>query len=474
MKRPAASLAGLLILVLHGPVQGGEAPAHVPGDERLGGATTVEATGPDAFSQPAANMPLTSRGDFFAGNAFFTQPWVTAPASTEGRDGLGPLFNLNACQGCHLNDGRGRAPRTGKPMNAALVRISRPVPPEPDAAQRAAVATHGVLPEPTYGTQIQPFGVNGLTGEPKPFVEWETVGGAYADGTTYDLRRPRLRFEPHADQPPLIADVQTSIRTAPPMIGLGLLEAIPESDIEAAADPEDADGDGISGRVNRIAGGPDGDARLGRFGWKANVPTIREQVAGAFHGDMGLTTPVLPQPPCEAGQAACLAAPGGGDPEVSEEILALIVSYSSRLAVPAQRDPTAERVARGRALFHEAQCAACHSPDQNTATETALPELADQAIHPYTDLLLHDMGPGLADGRPDHRANGREWRTPPLWGIGLTGTVSGNVNYLHDGRARTLAEAILWHGGEAEAAREAFRGMSAAEREALLAFLRSL
>ncbi len=440
---------------------------------RLGGETTVNATDSGAFSQPAANMPLTSRGDFFTGNAFFEQPWVTAPASTAGRDGLGPLFNLNTCQGCHTSDGRGRAPRTGKPMNVALVRISIPVD-DPTPAQREARKHAGAIPDPDYGTQIQPFAINGLNGEPSPMIEWETVTGAYADGTAYELRRPVLRFETAAGQPEPPDNLQTSIRTAPPMIGMGLLESIPAESIRAAADPDDRDGDGISGRPNEVWHVESGSTRLGRFGWKANAPTIREQTAAAFHADMGLTTPVRPGAPCQPNQATCLEAPNGGDPEVEDHIFDVVVSYAMRLAVPAQRDHDEPQVQHGQRLFERAQCSACHTPTQHTSPQAQFEELADQTIHPYTDLLLHDMGPELADGRPDFEADGQEWRTPPLWGIGLTGTVNENVNYLHDGRARTLAEAILWHGGEAEAAREAFRSMSADERAALLAFLESL
>lgn len=466
-----------LVAVLAVPgaaAHGGDGAGPPPDHARLGGATTVEATGHDAFSLPAANMPLTTRGDFFTGNAFFEQPWVTAPASTAGRDGLGPLFNLNACQGCHTNDGRGRAPRTGEPLSAALIRIGVPPPDEPDAAQRETLERRGALPEPTYGLQLQPFGINGLAGEPKPYVSWDTETGRYADGTAYELRRPVLRIEAASDQPALAGDVLTSIRTAPPMIGLGLLEAIPAASLEAAADPDDSDGDGISGRVNRVWHQESGSTRIGRFGWKANVPTVRQQAAAAFHDDMGLTSSVFPEAPCGVRQQACRAAPSGGDPEVSDEILALVASYASRIAVPAQRDPGGDAVTRGRDRFREAGCAACHTPTQQTRRDARLPELAGQTIHPYTDLLLHDMGPGLADGRGDFAASGREWRTPPLWGIGLTGTVNDNVNYLHDGRARTLAEAILWHGGEARGAREAFRNMPGATRRALLAFLRSL
>jgi CxxC motif-containing protein (DUF1111 family) len=214
--------------------------------------------------------------------------------------------------------------------------------------------------------------------------------------------------------------------------------------------------------------------RVGRFGWKANQPTIEQQVAGAFLGDMGLTTPLFGVQQCSPAQEACIAAPDGGAPEVDESKVARITFYLHTLAVPARRDVDDPTVLRGRALFESTGCASCHTARHRTGELEGYPWLSDQEIWPYTDLLLHDMGDGLADGRPDYAADGREWRTPPLWGIGLVETVSGHELLLHDGRARGLAEAILWHGGEAEASREAFRAMELADREALLAFLRSL
>jgi CxxC motif-containing protein (DUF1111 family) len=257
------------------------------------------------------------------------------------------------------------------------------------------------------------------------------------------------------------------------VIGLGLLEAVPRATLEALADPDDRDGDGISGRVNHIAN-DDGTTRAGRFGWKANVASLREQNAGAALGDLGLTTPELPVENCPPVQTSCAAAPTGGSPEISAEFLDKLTLYTRLLAVPAQRDSGDWRVRHGQRLFREAGCAACHLPTLRTGPDAPLPELVDQTFHPFTDLLLHDMGDELADGRPDHDADGREWRTPPLWGIGLVEIVNGHSFLLHDGRARDLAEAILWHGGEGAAAREAFRTMSAEDRAALLRFLASL
>jgi CxxC motif-containing protein (DUF1111 family) len=256
----------------------------------------------------------------------------------------------------------------------------------------------------------------------------------------------------------------------PPLVGLGLLEAIPEDAVVARADPDDGDGDGISGRVHVVADPESGAPRLGRFGWKAAQATLRHQAAAAFRADMGVTSRVFPEPDCGSAQAGC----GGRGVEVRNGDLDDLAAYLALLGMQARRDADDPVVERGEDLFAEAGCAGCHTPSLVTTPFHPLAELRSQTIQPYTDLLLHDMGPGLAATLPEGNASGSEWRTPPLWSIGLTREVSGGEAYLHDGRARTLAEAILWHGGEGRRARNAFAAMSAPDQEALLAFLRSL
>jgi CxxC motif-containing protein (DUF1111 family) len=270
-----------------------------------------------------------------------------------------------------------------------------------------------------------------------------------------------------------------SPRVAPQMIGLGLLEAIDEATIVALADEHDQDGDGVSGRPNRVWDPRSQSVRLGRFGWKANTPGIEQQTSGALLGDIGITSPMFPDESCPAPQTACAAALTGGTPEIAQDKIDEITYYSLLLAVPARRDFEDPEVLRGKALFAEAGCGACHATKLAgaplvTGELAGFPELSGQTIYPYTDLLLHDMGAELADGRPDYLADGREWRTPPLWGIGLVHVVNDHTNFLHDGRARDLTEAILWHGGEAEGAREAFRTMPGDDRAALVRFLESL
>jgi CxxC motif-containing protein (DUF1111 family) len=433
------------------------------GEELSGGETTVFDEGPRAFSYPARNLDADGRANFALGDHLFNRNWVTAPSSTEGGDGLGPTFNATSCSACHFRDGRGAPPASeDEPFLGLLLRLSVP-----------GVDAHGgPAPEPKYGGQLNHRAILGVEPEGRAIVRYEEIAGAYADGEPYSLRRPRyeiveLSFGPFA------VGTMLSPRVAPPMIGLGLLEAVPEAAIAALADEGDRDGDGISGRPNRVWSPRAGARVLGRFGWKATQATVEAQTAAAFRGDIGITSSIAPDEDCPAVQAACRAAPSGGAPELDEPKLAATTAYGRTLAVPARRRWDAPEVRRGERLFREARCAGCHVPKLRTGAASPS-ALAEQTIRPFTDLLLHDMGPELADGRPDFAASGNEWRTPPLWGIGLLPTVSGHELLMHDGRARGFAEAILWHGGEAAHSREAFRRMSKADREALLAFLRSL
>lgn len=437
-------------------------PRVTPVGERLGGDTGRPVLGLNAFALPAPNLNAQQLRDFSFGNRLFNTNWVQAGSSTESFDGLGPLFNRVSCSGCHVRDGRGRPPGPGEPMESMLVRISVP----------GQNAHGGPRPHPVYGDQIQDRAIPGIPAEARVEIEWLEEAGTYADGEPYRLRRPQVRIpDPGYGDPGALL---TSPRVAQGMIGLGLLEAIPEDALLARADADDRDGDGISGRPNRVWDAARQAQALGRFGWKANQPTLRQQVSDAAAGDMGITSPLSAQDACTPAQKACRTAPHGGTPEMSAAFVDKLLLYSRTLAVPHRRPVSvAAGQEDGEVLFHRAGCAACHTPTWTTGAHE-LPALAQQTIHPFTDLLLHDMGEGLADGRPDFEADGREWRTAPLWGLGLIHTVNGHELLLHDGRARGIAEAILWHGGEAQAAREAFRAMSKPEREALLAFLRSL
>ena len=471
MADPAARLAGALaramivavVLGLAGVVTP-HAGAEIPVGAALGGSTSVAASGNMAFTHPAANLRPDHQAAFRFGNRVFNTNWVIAPSARNAFDGLGPTFNQAACKTCHEHDGRGRPPATTDArMRSMLVRLSA-----------GGTSPHGgPQPVPGYGDQLNDRAILGVRPEGRAVVVYDEMAGRLADGESFNLRRPRVVFADLAFGS-LPADVMASARVAPAMIGLGLIEAVPERLMRALADPGDADGDGISGRVNRVWSAHREAFALGRFGWKANVATLEDQNAAAALGDMGITTSLFPGENCPAAQGDCRAAPTGGSPEMDDATLDQLTLYTRTLAVPLRRNVDDPDVRRGEQFFLEAGCTACHVPTLATGADAALPELASQTIHPFTDLLLHDMGDGLADGRPDFEANGREWRTPPLWGIGLVGAVNGHTFFLHDGRARNLSEAILWHGGEAEAARMSFSGLEASARAALIAFLNSL
>ena len=436
----------------------------------------------NAFSQPSGNLDFKRVFDFKVGNGIFRKIWVSAPASTEASDGLGPLFNARSCQECHLKDGRGHPPAGNWPEDSAISMLMRlSIPPQNDEHRKALKASLiSTVDEPTYGGQLQDFAIQGHNSEGRIHITYEEVPVRLKDGTEVSLRKPAYTIsEPGFGN--MHADVMMSPRVANPMIGLGLLEAVPEKDILALADPDDRDSDGISGRPNRVWSQEHKKVMLGRFGWKAGQPTISQQTAAAFAGDMGISTPLNPggSGDCTKAQSACLAAPSGNTPrlgnvEASPEMFDLVAFYSRNLGVPRRRDHKEPEVLAGKKLFYEAGCVACHRPKFVTGRDGIQPELAGQLIWPYTDMLLHDMGDGLADNRPEGVANGREWRTPPLWGIGLTKEVNGHTFFLHDGRARGLLEAILWHGGEAEAAKERVTAMTRDERAKLIAFLNSL
>ena len=450
-------------------------------EENAGGAQTVRARDTaDAFSQPAANLSFAQQLDFRVGNGMFKRIWVSAPASTLASDGLGPLYNARACQRCHLKDGRGHPPAGPDDTAVSMfLRISVPAPDMVETARYIA-GTHATAPDPVYGKQLQDFSLPGHAPEARMHIDHQDVTVALSGGEVATLRRPTYT----AADPgygPLHPDAMLSPRVAPQMIGMGLLEAIPAEDILAWADPDDADGDGISGNPQIVWSAVHDQPMLGRFGHKAGNPSVLEQTASAFAGDMGISNPIHPagSGDCTDAQTACIGARHGGDAqqggfEIDQIGLELVTFYSRTLAVPARRDVDDPQVLRGRAVFHDTGCAACHRPNYVTHRLAGDDPASFQLIWPYTDLLLHDMGEGLADNRPEGRASGREWRTAPLWGIGMTETVSGHTYFLHDGRARSLLEAVLWHGGEAQPARDRVVEMPPEDRAALIRYLESL
>ena len=444
----------------------GAAGPVVLGEEYSGGFTTRFDVTVNAFDLPATNLTDIDRLiKFLSGNTIFNINWATAPSAAF--DGLGPVHNRASCRGCHVRDGRGRPPlATETNFNSMLFRLSKTGQTDP--------TTGGPVGLDNYGDQLQDKAVVGITAEGSVTLTWTENPGTFPDGEPYSLRTPNYVFSWNFGTP---TGYDFSPRTAPMVFGLGLLMAIPESTILGFADPNDADGDGISGKANMVWDVQTNSARLGRFGWKANNPNLTQQNNGAFIGDMGITNFLFSSQNCAGTQTACASAPAGNTPnpfEVSVENSDKVDQYTHLLAVPGRRDWTDATVLRGKELFNQIGCAKCHIPQIVTGELDGFPEVSNQTIYPYTDMLLHDMGPDLADGRPDFLATGREWRTPPLWGIGLIEIVNGHDNLMHDGRARGFKEAILWHGGEGEASREAFKNLERSDREAIVTFLRSL
>lgn len=472
-----------LAITIAGLAVAGEQPtvAPEPGEESPGGGATMRQSidTPDAFSHPSHGLAPDDELRFKVGNAIFRKQWASAPASTHGSDGLGPLFNARSCQSCHVRNGRGHPPAPGDQADTMFLRLS--VPPQTEE-QRRHVAEHRVntIDEPTYGTQLQNLAIQGLDNEGRMHVDYTEEPVRLGDGTMVSLRRPTYRID-GLKYGPMHPQTMQSPRVGPPVIGLGLLEAIPESDIRANADPDDKDRNGISGRANEVWSSEQGKVTLGRFGWKAGKPSVREQSASALTTDIGLSNPLDKRASgdCTAAQPRCLAAPNGntdrdGGLEVGPKVFDHLAFYAENIAVPPRRNLDAPAVRQGKAIFHVLNCQGCHKPSFMTGTVPGQPQLSRQKIWPYADLLLHDMGEGLADHRPEGVADGGEWRTPPLWGIGLTRLVSGHTQLLHDGRARNIEEAILWHGGEAQAARDAYAALPKTDRDALIKFVESL
>jgi len=483
---PAAFLAAVATCLIAADAE------PLPAAALSGGRLTVEDAGASAYLQPAAALDEPARKQFSEGHKLFNTHWVFYWFEG-GMWGRGPTSNADSCVACHQGNGRGTPDATADAAKAAALECSS-LPKEierdslPQLACKRVEATPqslivrlsrpgatphgGPLPHPDYGDQLQTFGVPRLLpAEGVVRLAWAERTVTLGDGESAALRAPVIRIE-DPGYGPLGEDILLSPRLAPALVGMGLLDAVPEETIRGLAAREPVDG--IAGKPNRVWDVVAGKTAIGRFGLKANHPNLRQQIAAAFIGDIGLSTALFPQQNCPPVQQLCKEMMFAGNPEITAQRLAAMEAYLRTLAVPARRNVDDPVAARGERLFAAARCATCHVPELRTGDYPAAPLLANQVIRPYTDLLLHDMGEGLADRRPDFQAGGSEWRTAPLWGLGLTGVVNGHTALLHDGRARTPTEAILWHGGEATVSREAFRGMPKADRDALLAFLASL
>lgn len=463
-----------------------------PQEIKQGGDTGIMITSSESYSKPSSNLPASRKGDFFIGNAFFKQPWVVAPASTDSRDGLGALFNVAACQSCHIKDGRGHAPMApDDDADSLLIRLAMPATTDKERQQLRDSMIEKIA-HPVYGGQLQDRGIQGVPAEARISVQWTDKPVTFADGHVETLRRPTFTLT-NPGYGAFDDELMVSPRVAPPMIGLGLLEQIPDADIKAQVRNANK-GSEISGRFNWVMDPQTGKKALGRFGWKAGQTKLITQNQSAFNEDMGLTSNIRPHESCTPAQTACLNAPTGADEqgdgrppvEVNDEVAKFVEFYTRNLAVPHRRNADSELVLAGKKRFYDIGCQSCHTPRyQLPKTDDDHLEQHGQIIYPYTDLLLHDMGDDLADrtiagklplrdAQVEFLANSYEWRTPPLWGIGLAQTVDSQATFLHDGRARTLMEAVLWHDGEASKQQQKVLTLDQQGRDELIAFLQSL
>lgn len=430
-------------------------------EQYSGGDATVFNESSEAFGFFAQQLTTDEQSDFGVGNSFFRQSWVTAPSTTTARDGLGPFFNAISCSSCHFKDGRGRPPAyNGELGRGLLLRLS-------------LSGTHpngSFYSDPIYGNQLQDNAILGQTAKGKYNISYQVIEEKLADGTIVQLQKPIYTIN-NLGFGPLANNILVSPRIANQIIGLGLLEAVPESTILEFITANNSNG--ISGKANYVYDIETNSQKLGRFGWKANQPSVRQQVAGAFSGDMGITTSIFPNENAPPSVDLSIV-PNGGSPEISNANFDKVVLYSSSLAVPARRNYTNQNILKGKKIFNDIQCASCHIPKMQTGSLYPIVAFRNQTIRPYADMLLHDMGAELSDNTPDFLANGNEWRTQPLWGIGLINTVNGHTNLLHDGRARNITEAVLWHGGEAQNAKVKFKQLPTIDRNNLLEFINSL
>jgi CxxC motif-containing protein (DUF1111 family) len=427
---------------------------------------STSAINSDSFGRSIDGFDRAQNILFFNGNRLFNTAWVSAPSVTTGLDGLGPTFNAKACDNCHFKDGRGKPLFSGAANSLGfLMRISIP----------GSNEHGGPLDVPGYGDQLQTNSILNIASEGKVTVIYETITGSYEDGTAYTLRKPMYSLEGGTFGS--LDNVLTSPRIGNQLIGLGLIDATPTSEILKNEDINDLDKDGISGKANYVWDVQKERLNIGKFGWKANQPNLRQQVAGALSGDIGLTTSIFRATNCPSPQNDCYNAPNGENdnlPEVTETALDRLTFYQSALAVPLRRNFKEKAVLDGKELFTSLNCITCHQTNLKTGTYSFNTHLENVVYHPYSDFLLHDMGEDLADKRPEFLATGNEWRTQPLWGIGLISVVNDHTFLLHDGRARSIEEAILWHGGEAEKSKLDFKKLTETERSALLSFIDSL
>ena len=414
----------------------------------------------ESFAAPIPALSLSKMRLFTGGRHLFRRSWTPAPSSVKSLDGLGPVFNRVSCSGCHVKDGRGRPPKDDGKFRSMVIKLS-------------LIDNDKIYPDPNYGYQLNDKSILGVPYEGKAQISYSIINITLNDGTIKELSKPNYAFN-SLSFGELHKNTKHSGRVAPAVFGLGLIETITEKDILKNADPKDIDNDGISGRVHKIIDRPSKNLMVGKFGWKATRATLLHHITGAASQDMGLTSNIFPNENCMKIQKDCSKQINGGEPEVSDSQIERLLVYMQTLAPPRQRNATDEDVQIGKSLFQEIGCENCHTPAYKTGIHPQHQELSNRIIRPYSDFLLHDMGKGLDDGVSEGEAKSYEWKTPPLWGIGLIKIVNKHTYFLHDGRARSIEEAILWHGGEALNAKNNYMALAKENREKLLVFLSSL
>jgi len=491
--KESANYLVLLIAVVASGCSENKAPAFQESELSPGGTMTVKRLQRQSYIHPGAAVTGMQKMNFWTGFSFFRDPWVASPSSTKSRDGLGPLFNTRSCISCHDAGSRGPMAEVGESMPSSLV-IKLGLRDEFNDINRQTtnLTKNLTVVDPNYGDQIQPRGIlfrhpkleSAPQGEALLKLSYQTVNGYYADGSSYQLSQPKYQLTEMA-YGNLASHIGITPRFAPNIFGAGLLDAIHVDDLLAQEDIDDKNRDGISAKYNRVMNIATGELDIGRFSLKAKHPTLAQQIAAAFRNDIGITNRLFPTETCTEKQVVCQQTARLGEPsnehghhqepfEISDKLFNLVVNFNQLLGVPPARNLTTEKVSKGREHFYQLGCQQCHTPSYRTDKNYPVEVLADQLIWPYSDLALHDMGEMLADNVKEDDANGQEWRTPPLWGIGLQQSTTKQQRFLHDGRANSISEAILWHGGEAEAAQKKFTQLTANQRQELIKFLRAI
>ena len=482
-----------LIAVFASGCSDNKAPVFQQSELSPGGTMTVKRLQRQSYIHPGAAVTGMQKLNFWTGFSFFRDPWIASPSSTKSRDGLGPLFNTRSCISCHDAGSRGPMAKVGESMPSSLVIKLGLRDKSNDINYQVTDLTKKLtLVDPNYGDQIQPRGLlfrhpklaHAPKGEAQLKLSYQTLDGLYADGTRYQLSQPNYQLTKMA-YGALASHIGITPRFAPNIFGAGLLDAIHVDDLLAQEDIDDNNRDGISAKYNRVMNIATGKLDIGRFSLKAKHPTLAQQIAAAFRNDIGITSRLFPTENCTEQQTICQQTARLGEPsnehshhqapfEISDKLFNLVVSFNQLLGVPPARNLTTEKVSKGREHFYQMGCQQCHTPSYRTDKNYPVEVLADQLIWPYSDLALHDMGEMLADNVKEDDANGQEWRTPPLWGIGLQKSTTKQQRFLHDGRANSISEAILWHGGEAAVAQKKFTQLTANQRQELVEFVRAI